>query len=261
MLAEWITAQFPPHECYVEPFAGSAAVFFRKHPSNIEVLNDLDGDLVNFFDVLRTQPDDLIGAIELTPYARTEYERAISGEPVLDPLERARRFYVASWQSFGATLIYRSGWRKQTTSRMRTPLTKIWQRVDGLYMAAARLRDAQIESVPALKAIADYDSPETLFYVDPPYVLNARAQGGRNRYKHEMTDQDHHQLAAALHSVQGMVILSGYRSELYDDLYRDWVMLEKSTTTNGNSSSTEYLWISPKAGSMNVLPLFRDPGE
>lgn len=256
MIAEWIIAQMPPHEHYVEPFVGSGAVFFRKHPSSIETLNDMDGELVNFFRVLRTQTDELVRAIELTPYARAEYELSLQPAPVDDLLERARRYYVGVWQSFGSTLIYRSGWQRQTTSRQRTNLPDTWNRLDGLLAAAARLKCAQIDARPALEIIRDYDSPDTLFYIDPPYVLDARSGGGRKRYRHEMTNEDHHELAAALHSIQGMALLSGYPSDLYDDLYRDWTHTTKTTTTIGNRSALEVLWINPRASSFNVLPLF-----
>lgn len=255
-LAEWIIQAMPPHEHYVEPFAGSGAVFFRKHRSNVETLNDLDGELVNFFQVLRTQTDALLRAIELTPYARAEYELSLQPAPVEDTLERARRFYVAVWQSFGSALINRSGWRRQTKSRHRINFPDTWKRLDGLMAAAARLKDAQIESRPALEIIRDYDSPETLFYVDPPYVLDSRAGGGHKRYRHEMTDEDHRELAGALHSIQGMALLSGYPSSLYDELYRDWTRMEKTAPANGNASALEALWINPRAISFNVLPLF-----
>lgn len=258
MLADWILAQFPPHECYVEPFAGSAAVFFRKYPSAVEVLNDIDGDVVNFFRVLREAPDELLRAIELTPYSREEYQNSLGDNSKCDAIERARRFYVALWQSFGGTIIYNSGWRRQLINNLRKPVTDTWRRTDGLLMAADRLKDAQIDNIPAVECIQLYDHPNTLFYVDPPYVKSARQHGSRSRYRHEMTDDDHRTLADVLHNVWGMVVLSGYASSLYNDLYSDWIRIEKTTTTNGNGKAVEYLWMSPRTTSMNVLPLFKD---
>lgn len=254
LLADWIINQMPPHETYCEPFCGGAAVFFRKHPSKLEILNDLSGDIVNFFTVLRTRTEDLVRAIDLTPYSREEYE--LSYQPCEDELERARRFYVCCYQSFGSFSGRRTGWRKMKNYKRGTSITSEWARLDGLLKAAARLKDAQIENRPAVEVLRDYDTPKTLFYVDPPYVYGTRSGGGRKRYVFEMTDDDHRQLANVLHQLEGAVILSGYQSELYAELYADWTVLTKTTTTNGNGSATEYLWMSPKAVALGALPLF-----
>jgi DNA adenine methylase len=255
-LADWIISHFPAHDCYCEPFCGGASIFFRKEPSKIEVLNDLNGDLVNFFRVLRTRTEDLVREIDLTPFSREEYELAY--EPCEDELERARRFYVCCYQSFGSFSGRRTGWRHMKNWKRGSSITNEWARLKGLHMAAARLKQAQIEALPAVQVLQDYDTPRTLFYVDPPYVYKTRSDGGRKRYSVEMTDDDHRQLAEVLHHLQGAVILSGYRSDLYAELYRDWTVLSKSTTTNGNSSAMEYLWLSPKAVSLGVLPLFEE---
>lgn len=245
-LSEWIISHFPPHELYCEPYCGGAAVFFRKPPAKIEVLNDVDGAVVNFFTVLRTRTAELVQAVQFTPYARAEYELAY--EPSSDPLEAARRFYICSRQSFGAYAGRKTGWRTQKNGNRGTSITSEWKRMGGLLKAANRLRDAQIECDDALKVIQSYDTPRALFYVDPPYVLSARSQGRkRKRYTFEMTDDDHRALAEVLHQVRGMVLLSGYDSPLYRELYADWKVVSKSTTTNGNGSAMEYLWISPHA--------------
>lgn len=253
-LADWIIGLLPPHELYCEPYAGGAAVFFRKWPSKIEVINDLSGDVVNFFKVLRERTDDLLRAIELTPYARSEYELAY--EPAEDPLERARRFYVLARQSFGAFAGRKTGWRTQRNWNRGMSLVGEWRRMEGLLMAAERLRDAQIECEEALAVIQRYDGPAAVFYVDPPYVLRTRSGGGRQRYVHEMSDDDHRALAATLHRIRGAALISGYDSDLYRELYADWRVVSKSATTNGNSSAMEYLWISPRADDLKRLPLF-----
>lgn len=243
-LADWILEQFPEHETYVEPYCGGASLFFRKHPSPIEVINDLNSDVINFFRVLREQSQALFDAIELTPFSREEYDLAY--EEADDPLERARRFYIRSWQSFSGHAGYKTGWRHQRNLHSRgTSLTREWHRNDGLYRSAIRLKDALIEHNDALKVIQRYDTPVALFYVDPPYVLDTRSN--HRRYAHEMTDDDHRALAAVLHRVQGMVLLSGYDCPLYQELFGDWRRIEKSTTTNGNNAATESLWISPNA--------------
>lgn len=252
-LADWIIAQMPPHVTYVEPFAGSATVFFRKSPSAIEVLNDLNGDVVNFFDILRSQTDELVRAIDLTPVSRREYLRSF--EACTDPLERARRFYIRSWQGFrGGGTHDPAGWRFRVDDVERSA-TREWSRLDGLILGAHRLKDAQLECDTALAVIERCDTPQTLFYVDPPYVIKARSRKDK-RYVHEMTDSEHRQLAEVLHHVQGMVLLSGYKSELYLELYADWHFSTKSATTNGNSVALEYLWCSPNATDLSQLPLF-----
>lgn len=255
MLAEWIISHFPAHHVYVEPFVGSGAVFFRKHRSQIEVINDLDGELLNFFEVLRARTDELVFQIRWTPWSEAEYLKSF--EPAEDPIERARRFYVSVWQSFASTPVYQSGWRHQLSANQRSLVVNTWRRVDGLLAAANRLMDAQIACSPATEAIMKWDSPQTLFYVDPPYVKSVRSEGSRNRYRHEMDDSDHRALAAVLRSVEGMVILSGYDCPLYRELYGDWTRLEKTTTTNGNGSAIESLWLSPAVVSVEALPLFR----
>ncbi len=252
-LAEWIISLFPPHATYCEPYMGSAAVFFRKHPSRVEILNDLNDGVVNFFNVLREQPDALMRAIRYTPMSRTEYE--LSFVPADDSLEAARRFYVATRQSFGGSQHYKTGWRYQVHPRDRgTSITREWQRMEGLELAAQRLMNAQIDCLPALDVIARYDNPETLYYVDPPYPLDTRSN--KRRYSLEMTDADHEQLAERLRAVQGMVILSTYRSDAYDRLYAGWTRVSKSATTNGNARATEWLYINP-ACIEATMPLFR----
>lgn len=255
-LADWIIAQMPPHVTYVEPYCGSAAVFFRKEPSRIEVLNDLNNDVLNFFEMLRNRPDDLVRVIDLTPFSRAEYERAF--ESCSDTLERARRFYVRCYQAYGNGGIRRkTGWRHVITDNRGSTPSGDWSRLTGLLKAARRLKEAQIENRDALWVIEHYDTERTLFYIDPPYVLKSRKRAAK-RYLHEMLDEEHRQLAEVLHRIRGMVILSGYKSPLYEELYPDWQVTTKTTTTNGNSTAVEYLWLSPNATEMSRWPLFGD---
>lgn len=253
-IADWITGQIPPHRCYVEPYAGSAAVFMRKHPSDIEILNDLSGDIVNFFRVLRSRPGELIYQITMTPWSHEEY--VLSYEPCDDPLERARRLYVRLWQSFGSNGHLATGWRRIKNIAKSKHLPREFSRCEGLWGAAMALKDAVVDNRPALDVIPYYDSPDTLFYVDPPYVKSTRSDGGRTRYKHEMKNADHVALAETLHRCQGMVLLSGYDGPLYRELYPGWRVISKTTTTNGNSTATEYLWISPRCDAAQ-LPMFK----
>jgi DNA adenine methylase len=244
-LFSWIIGYFSQHYCYVEPFGGSAAVLLQKSPSPLEVYNDLDGNVVNFFRMLRDRPEELIRAIELTPYARDEYR--LSRQPTDDDLERARRFYVYLWQSVGATPKGNSGWRFQHSDNGYS-VAKHFAKTDHLWQIVGRLKQVQIENDDAIKVVERFDTPETLFYCDPPYLPETRERNGR--YREETTAEYHCQLAGVLNGIQGKAIISGYPSQLYNELYAGWRRVEKSTTTNGKAA-TECLWISPQADRMD----------
>ena len=241
-LARWIIANFPPHDCYVEPFGGAAGVLLQKPLSYIDVYNDLDRDVVTFFKVLRDRPEELVRAIKLTPYAREEYQ--ISHEPTDDELEQARRVYVRCWQGFGAKQT-RSGWSYQLSRSRGMPLRSNWGRTEHLYLIAERLRCVQIEHEDAFEVIGRYDSPTTLFYVDPPYLAGVR--GHSRSYAYEMKDDEHVRLAEKMHAVRGMVIISGYQSELYESLYADWDKRSCRTNNMRRKSILEFIWVSPNA--------------
>lgn len=255
-VAEWIIATFPPHVCYVEPFGGAMNVLLQKPLSALEVYNDLDREVVGFFKVLRSRTNDLIRAIQLTPFCRDELEEAF--EPTDDPLEAARRFYVRCWQAFspGSGYDANPSWRAQSDWARGKSVTDEWNQIEHLTAIVERIKRVQIENRPAEEVIRRFDTPKTLFYVDPPYVATSRTMGTQSKYRHEMGEAEHRRLAELLRSVQGMVILSGYQSTLYADLYKDWQRISKSTTTNGNNQATEYLWLSPSAAHLNHLPLF-----
>jgi DNA adenine methylase len=257
---------FPAHECYCEPYSGSLAVLLRKGRSPLEVANDLDRETINFFRVLREQPDELIRLINLTPYAKAEWELSfeLSGEP----LEDARRFYARSYMSIaGPTAQWKTGWRRQKVisrgvqgDKKMTPASITFMQTDHLYQVAERLRGVQIECDDALAIMKRYDSPVTLHYVDPPYVPATRGRWSEHAYAHEMDDADHRQLAAVLHGLSGMVVLSGYRCAMYDELFVDWKRIDKRSRINGPGDALESLWLSPLTQerlSHEDLPIFR----
>lgn len=246
-IGPWIIAHFPPHTCYVEPFGGGAGVLLQKEPADFEVYNDLERSVVNFFDVLRNRPDELIRAIELTPYSRVELERA--QQPAGDPLEDARRFYVLSYQQHhGGRGRMSSGWRIQRKNNRGKSIVADWNHTDHLHVAARRLKRVQIECDDALNVIPRFDGPETLFYVDPPYVWGTRSERWRGKaYLHEMSDDEHRALAAALREIEGMAIVSGYPSDLYDrELFSDWRRVNKETIDGLSQPQVECLWLSPR---------------
>lgn len=211
------------HFCDV--FGGSAAVLLNVRPYMVETYNDLDSELVNFFEALRNQGPKLIKAIGLTPFSREELVRACTPEEGLSKLERARRFYTRARQTrTGLAQTSSEGrWAHCVlTSRagMSGAVSRWLGSVEGLPEIAQRLQRVQIENAPAIKVIQRYDTSNTVFYVDPPYVHSAR--GDSAAYGHEMTDEDHGSLAKVLNGVQARVVLSGYRTDLYDRLYRKW---------------------------------------
>ena len=190
----------------------------------METYNDLDSDLVNFFAVLRDQPDQLVRQIGLTPFSREELAKACRRESHLAPLERARRFYVRARQMrTGLAQTSSEGrWAHCVlTSRagMAGAVSRWLGAVEGLPEIAQRLQRVQIENAPALEIIQRFDTPRTLFYLDPPYVHGSR--GDAAAYGYEMSDDDHRELAALLRHVKGRAVLSGYRSPLYNELFAD----------------------------------------
>ncbi len=241
-IAPWILKQFPLHTCYVEPFCGGASILFRKKRSSIEVINDLDGAVVNFFDVLRDRTDELLRAIRLTPYARAEVQRAHASTGV--PLEDARRFYIRSRMQFGGVkLDHPNSWRYKSKIDRRSPI-KEWLNADHLMSAANRLQGVYIENDTALNVIARFDTNDSIFYCDPPYTAETRTD---DDYIHEMSTEDHIDLSKALHRIKGMALISGYDCELYRDLYRDWKVIPKKSWTINTIERKEMLWISPNA--------------
>ncbi|MFF5473380.1 DNA adenine methylase [Streptomyces achromogenes] len=242
-LARRIAALLPPHTHYVEPYAGGLSVLLAKDPAPLETVNDLDHELVTFWRVLRDQSDDFARACALTPHSRTEH--AQSYEPADSDLETARRVWVRLTQGRSGRMD-RTGWR-HCKADIGTNMPAY---LDGyrlrLHPAAERLMGVQLECRPALELIAAFgDRDDVLLYVDPPYLGSTRVQTG---YRHEMrTEDQHRELAAALVDCRAAVVLSGYHSPLYDELYADWPRVEL-TASAGNARAdasrtrTEVLW-------------------
>ena len=234
------------HFCDV--FGGSAAVLLNRPPASVETYNDLDSELVNFFETLRDDGDRLIRAIGLTPFSREELVRACQPEKDLSQLERARRFYVRARQTrTGLAQTSSEGrWAHCVlTSRagMAGAVSRWLGAVEGLPEIVQRLLRVQIENAPALEVIQRYDTEATVFYLDPPYVHSSR--GDRSAYGYEMADSDHEQLASVLHAIRGRAVLSGYRSRLYDELYADWRRVDapEKTCHSVRTPRQESLWL------------------
>lgn len=213
-----------PHQVYIESFGGSAAALLNKEPSDIEVYNDIHGEVVNFFRVLRGDRDRLIGQLELTPYAREEFADAISSANT-DELERARCFFVRARQvrTGLATTATQGRWAyvNKDSRRGMALVTSRWlSAISGLENVCQRLRAVQIENLDAIDVITRYDTPQALHYIDPPYLMSTRSGGVG--YAHEFKEADHERLLDTLKVVQGKVLLSGYENYLYPNRLLGW---------------------------------------
>jgi DNA adenine methylase len=245
ILAERIAAAFPEHRHYVEPFAGSLAVLLAKPRSRMETVNDLDGDLMTFWKVLREQPDQLQLACTLTPHSRREHLEAYELDDAPSELERARRVWVLLTQGRGGQL-RPTGWRHYVdpAGSVTSMPGYLEAYVGRMAPVVARLAGVSLECQPALNIIDRYGrSPNVLLYVDPPYLGSTRVSGG---YRHEMRGEEaHRDLAAALHACAASVVLSGYDSPLYDEIYAEWHSTRIDTTTGQGGTRqarTEVLW-------------------
>lgn len=238
-LANMIVNLMPPHRSYLEPFFGSGAVLFNKTPSAIETVNDIDGDIVNFFNVIRECPQDLAERISFTPYSRDVFNDAHENRGE-DPLDKAYRFAIRSRMGHGFKTYEKTGFKIDVYARERSYCVDTWNRMPkDILAAASRLKNVQIENRPALEVIRNFNHDNVLIYADPPYLLSTR---GGKQYKHEMTEQDHIDLIAALREHKGYVILSGYPSELYDRELRGWNKLTKRAYNQNSDARTEVLW-------------------
>lgn len=250
MLAPWVIEHFPAHRVYVEPFGGGGSVLMRKPRAYAEVYGELDGEVCALFAVLRDPKlaADLERAIALTPYARAEH--VLSYQPSPDPVEQARRTLFRSFAGFGSVGASgrRTGFRSNVTRAGTTPAADWLSFPKHVEAFTERLRGVVIENRPAAEVVAQYDGPETLHYVDPPYPMSTRTETAKwdTIYRHELSDDDHRALAATLRSLRGYVVVSGYPCALYDgELYPDWKRVERRHRADSAKASTEVLWLNP----------------
>lgn len=249
-IADWICGYIPPHGVYLEPYFGSGAVFLNKSPSRIETINDLDGNVVNYFRVVREKPEELISLLKMTPYSRDEYYQAFEAGEDESDVERARKFAVRCWMGFGSSNVYRNGFRSSQRSNGPST-TREWRGLPERILAAnERLKNAQIENLPATELIKRYNTPDVFIYADPPYLHGTRKG---NLYRCEMEDQDHVELLEALREHPGKVLLSGYNNDLYNDLLPGWRKVQKSTQAEAGIKRVETLWMNYDAGQMEMV--------
>lgn len=249
-----------PHTTYVEPFGGGMAVLLNKRPSRVEVYNDIDSNLVNLFRVIRDKEkfEEFKRLVSLTPYSRTEFYYCKETLNEGSDIERAWKFFIIHRQSMagiGATwgMNVKASWRK-----MAGNVSSYLSCIEKLDWFHQRIMRVQIEHNDFRKIFETYDTPETLFYCDPPY-LNAKTEF----YKYSMTEQDHRELIEILLNLRGKALLSGYENEIYKVLEnRGWRVLKWKTVSHAPVRSKtsglqgegsclkkvpriECLWVSP----------------
>jgi DNA adenine methylase len=256
MLAPWIISHFPSHRVYVEPFGGAASVLIRKDRSYAEVYNDLNDDVVNLFRLLREgYGHELVQNLRLTPFSATEFAAAY--EPTESRMEQARRLIIRSFMGFGSNSHERkTGFRSNSNRSGTTPAQDWVNYPDALEAVVERLRGVVVMNRDALDVMRSHDGPETLHYVDPPYVPETRDAG--SDYSHEMTVGDHEKLLVFLTSLEGKVILSGYPSAMYDAALPGWERVERAALADGARKRTEVLWMN--FDPFDQLSLFKEMG-
>lgn len=238
-IADWIIKHFPEHKTYVEPYAGSAAVFFRKDPSRIETINDMDCEIINLFECIRKDPEKLAFMVANTPFSRYEYEQ--SNVNTSDEFENARKILVRSWQSFGYRTSEMTGWKNDIVGREYAYALRHWNQLpEAILKIVDRLKQAQIECRPALEVVKKYNKPGVLMYIDPPYLLSTR---NRKQYKYEMSEEEHIELLDTLNHHQGSIILSGYDNKLYNELLSGWEKDNIQSNAQGGLHRIETIWI------------------
>jgi len=265
---DWLLPKLPSCLHYCEPFAGSGAVLLNRKPSPVETYNDIDGEVVNFFKVLREEKEALIEQIALTPFSREEFGSACELNPELSSLERARRFYIRARQvrtglAQTATIGRWANCKNTSRAGMSGVVSRWLGGVEQLEFIAERLLRVQIENRPAIDVIKLYDSEKTLFYCDPPYIHETR--GDTKSYGYEMNNSAHRELAKILNSVKGLVAISNYECGLMEELYppKKWTKIysPEKIIHSTKDIRQEVLWVNyninkHKQNFKDSLPLF-----
>jgi DNA adenine methylase len=246
-LAPWVISHFCAHTCYVEPYGGAASVLLRKRRSAVEVYNDLDGRLVGLFQVLRgPRAEELIRALEFTPYARSEYD--LSWEPADDPVEAARRLIIRSFMGISPVALGRPKYKSFRVCPSNNHTAEWVNYADALAVIVERIKGVIVENLPALELMQRYDD-DALFYCDPPYLSSTRQYDLNRGYVCDMTDDDHAEMLDLLRGLKASVVLSGYPNGIYEASLAGWRCIRKTHFAEHGSKRTEALWLNPQAAS------------
>lgn len=221
-LAKRIIAMFPPRGTwihYVEPYFGGGSVLLENDPEGIsEVVNDLNEELTNFWITLQNADTwrDFCRIVQAVPFSEVEFGSALTAKVFGSDVDRAVNFFIVCRQSLAGRMKSFTGITRTRTRRGMNNEVSAWlTAVEGLPAVHERMKRVLILNRDAVDVVVKEDSPKTLFYLDPPYLHETRAT--TSDYAHEMTRADHKKLLNALGNVRGRFLLSGYRSDLYDD--------------------------------------------
>lgn len=243
----WLLPLLPKSNHYCEVFGGSMAVLLNRDPCPIETYNDIDSQLVNFFRVLREKQPELERVLSLTPYSREEYNNSLHHGPDDSDIEKARKFFIKCRMTFGGMAQSASKGRfstivKDSRNGMSCVVSRWFNSIPGLEQISKRILRVQVENLSGLELLKKYDSKDTFFYLDPPYVHESRKD--KKVYLAEMTNQDHENLAMALKKINGKFAISGYKSNLYDKLYKDYLRIDanEKIAYSSKEKRQELLW-------------------
>jgi DNA adenine methylase len=219
-MLKYLIPLIPKHKTYVEVFAGSAQLFFAKDPSLIEVVNDVHGNMINFYKVLRSEKrfKKLVKLCNLTPHSREQFYKCRSSLSEGSSVIRAWKFFTVVRQCFSGRISSPSWGRSVTecTNGRANAVDQYLKAIERLPEAHSRMQDAQIENQDFRKIIKAYDRKSTFFYLDPPYIMDTRH--GNDKYNHEMSDKDHKDLISLLLDLKGKALISGYNHRIYSKL-------------------------------------------
>lgn len=241
-LSRKLVKMIPEHHTYCEPYAGSMALLFTKDPSPIEVVNDLDSDVVNLFQCIQQDSERLARLVMTTPYSREVYDSQFSGSGYASRYQRAAGFLIKCWQGHGFRISgEKVGWKNDVQGRERAYALWNWYRLpEWIIEVAERLRMVQIEHRPALEVIWRFDYDNVFMYLDPPYLLKTRSA---KQYAHEMTENDHKELLENITQSKAKIMISGYASELYDNVLEGWKRMEFCGTAEHHGKRTKVVWM------------------
>jgi len=252
-VAPWIISHFPEHKHYTEVYGGAASVLLRKPRVLGEVYNDLSGHAVNLFRVLRDPVAglELCRRIELTPFAREEFY-SCEMAPSDDAIERARKFLVIAHMRYGTGAgDSPQGEGFRSSSKQTFPAITFAKLPTIAAQVVERFRGVLIEQLPALEVLRKHDTPDSLHYVDPPYVHDTRSSG--HEYLHEMTDDEHRALCRTLLGLSGRVVVSNYANPIYDAAFAGWARHVRKVTCEKGLYREEVLWVSPAKSTLDSL--------
>ena len=247
-LATHIISHFPAHRVYLEAFGGAASVLLNKPPVEVEAYNDLDLRITRLFRILQHKGQAFIDRVRFIPYSQKEFEDAGSYPPGATDLDKAVCDFVRWRQSFGGKGTTWSYTTSRARGGMAGDVNAWWTAIEQLPAIIDRLKRVQILHQPATEAIRRFDGPDTLIYCDPPYLHETRDPNSVDVYGVEMSDAEHRLLGEALNSCQSKVVLSGYPSPLYEELFGSWQRVEFDVASHASGGrkkarKTEVLWI------------------